>query len=101
MATDTNIQPLTLKDLDARMQSNESIVMELGINASNYMEPDKYFLLKSSSKVKEIVSLLMLLEPEIIDSSEIAFFNDDNEMIAEFSTREFMQYYNITQLLTK
>ncbi len=88
-----------LAKLDQRIRRGESIVMELAINASTYIEPDRYFLLKSSKRIQDIIVLLQLIEPETLNKCEIAYFDDDDDdLLGEFKIQDFLDFYQVKNL---
>ncbi len=95
MATTALTSKYSIHSLHGKMVRGEDIVMELSIHATTYLDPDKYFLLKASSDIRIIQNILELIEPETINNCEIAYFDDDNELLGEFKAKDFMNYYNI------
>lgn len=95
MAASTTASNYSIHSLHRKLMRGEDIVMELAINATTYMDPDKYFLLKVSSKISEISRLLEMIEPETLETCEIAYFDDENELLGEFKAKDFMSYYNL------
>lgn len=83
----------SLSALHRKILRGEEIVMELAINATTYMDPDKYFLLKSSTKIRDLIQVLEIIEPETLKDCEIAYFDEDNTLLGEFSAADFMAYY--------
>jgi hypothetical protein len=82
--------------LHRKIMRGEAIVMELAVNGSTYMEPDKYFLLKSSDRVNDLIAILQLIETETISKCEIAYFDSEtDELLGEFKANEFIDFYNI------
>ncbi|MGB0862971.1 MAG: hypothetical protein ACPGXZ_08625 [Saprospiraceae bacterium] len=87
---------MDITSLHRKLMRGEPIVMELAVNGSTYMEPDKYFLLKSSDKVNDLISILQLIEAETINKCEIAYFDSEtDELLGEFKANEFIDFYNI------
>ena len=95
MASSTMSSRYSIHSLHRRLIRGEEIVMELAINATTYLDPDKYFLLKVSTKVQDIKSVLELIEAETVENCEIAYFDDDSQLLGEFKAKEFMSYYNV------
>jgi len=88
----------SIHSLHRKLIRGEEIVMELAVNATTYLDPDKYFLLKVSNKIQDIKDVLELIEIETIECCEIAYFDEDNELLGEFKAKEFMNYYNIKSI---
>lgn len=87
----------SLSTLHHKMMRGDLIVMELAVNASTYMEPDKFFLLKSSKQINDIIALLQLIEPETLQKCEIAYFDEEtDELIGEFKAKAFMEFYKVS-----
>lgn len=67
--------------------------MELAVNASTYIQPDKYFLLKSSDKIEDILQLARLIEKETLQNCEVAYFHKEtDDLLAECSLKKFMDF---------
>lgn len=99
MPTSALTSKYSIHALHRKLIRGEEIVMELAINATTYLDPDKYFLLKVSTKIQDIKNVLELIELETIESCEIAYFDDDSELLGEFKAKDFMTYYNIQSRL--
>ncbi len=95
MPSSTMTSKYSIHSLHRKLISGEEIVMELAVNATTYLDPDKYFLLKVSYKIQDIRNILELIEVETLENCEIAYFDDDNELLGEFKVQDFMKYYNI------
>jgi len=90
------VKSYSLQKLHDKILSGEAIVMELAINASTYMQPDKYFLLKASDKIQDFIILIQLLEIESLQKCEMAYFDEESdELLGEFSIKEFVEFYNL------
>ena len=95
MASSPVTTKYSIHSLHRKLIRGEDIVMELAVNATTYLDPDKFFLLKVSNKIQEIRNILELIEVETLENCEIAYFDDDNELLGEFKAKDFMSYYNI------
>ncbi len=86
----------SISALHDKIISGDSVVMELAINASTYMEPDKYFLLKTSEKIQDFIVLIQLIEQETLEKCEMAYFDDTtDELLGEFPVKAFIEFYKI------
>ena len=95
MASTALTSKYSIHTLHRKLMKGEEIVMELAVNATTYLDPDKYFLLKVSTKIQDIRNVLELIEIETIENCEIAYFDEDSELLGEFKAQDFMSYYNI------
>lgn len=87
----------SLQALHDKILSGAAIVMELAVNASTYMEPDKYFLLKASNSIQDFIILIQILEPETLQKCEMAYFDENtDELLGEFSVKDFAEFYEIS-----
>lgn len=74
------------------------MVIELAVNASTYIDPDKYYLLRTTQEVEEVMKLIDLIEVETVENCVVAFFHEQtDEMLSECPAAQFQAYFKEQQ----
>lgn len=84
----------SLSDVHSLIKKGEPIVIELAVNASSYIDPDKFYLLRTTQSIEDVMHLIELIERETVDNCVVAFFHEKtDQMLSECPAADFQAYF--------